>query len=199
MGRGRPRKNANQEVVATKTTKKVTTPAEKTKENIKQEVVEKVEKPVTKPEKVELTDNEEIDIVALDSNIYYWDKTTDETYEWHEVGDVISLPFGVIKNMWRNHKNYFRNFLLKPLDERVVEKLGLTKVYDKYDFLNDGTQYTRGNIDYILSVIKGATNSFQTSICNNIKNMIIDGEITDIYVINALGRYFNVDFITLLD
>ena len=199
MGRGRPRKNANQEVVATKTTKKVTTPAEKTKENIKQEVVEKVEKPITKPEKVELTDNEEIDIVALDSNIYYWDKTTDETYEWHEVGDVISLPFGVIKNMWRNHKNYFRNFLLKPLDERVVEKLGLTKVYDKYDFLNDGTQYTRGNIDYILSVIKGATNSFQTSICNNIKNMIIDGEITDIYVINALGRYFNVDFITLLD
>ena len=199
MGRGRPRKNANQEVVATKTTKKVTTPAEKTKENIKQEVVEKVEKPVTKPEKVELTDNEEIDIVALDSNIYYWDKTTDETYEWHEVGDVISLPFGVIKNMWRNHKNYFRNFLLKPLDERVVEKLGLTKVYDKYDFLNDGTQYTRGNIDYILSVIKGTTNSFQTSICNNIKNMIIDGEITDVYVINTLGRYFNVDFITLLD
>ena len=101
--------------------------------------------------------------------------------------------------MWRNHKDYFRNFLLKPLDERVVEKLGLTKVYDKYDFLNDGTQYTRGNIDYILSVIKGATNSFQTSICNNIKNMIIDGEITDIYVINVLGRYFNVDFITLLD
>jgi hypothetical protein len=195
MGRGRPRKNTTQGEVAVKKT--ATTPENEVKEEKVE--VEKVEKVVTKPEKVELTDEDEIDIIALDSNVTYWDKATDETYVWHEVGEIVSLQFAVIKNMWRNHKDYFRNFLLKPLDERVIEKLGLNRIYDKYDFLNDGEQYTRKNVDDIIKTIKTTTSGFQFALCNNIKNMIISGEITDVYVINTLGRYFNVDFITLLD
>ena len=188
---GRPRKVVQEDIVA----KTVDTPVEKEKK-------EKEDKPVTKPveiKQVELTDEDEIDIIALDSNVTYWDKATDETYEWHEVGDIISLPFGTIKNMWRNHKDYFRNFLLKPLDERVISKLGLTKTYEKYGFLNDGDQYTRENVDSIITTIKGTSNGFQSALCNNIKNMIIDGKITDLYVVRTLGKYFNVDFITLLD
>ena len=188
---GRPRKVVQEDIVA----KTVETPVEKEKK-------EKEDKPVTKPVEIkqnELTDEDEIDIIALDSNVTYWDKATDETYEWHEVGDIISLPFGTIKNMWRNHKDYFRNFLLKPLDERVIGKLGLTKTYEKYGFLNDGEQYTRENVDSIIATIKGTSNGFQSALCNNIKNMIIDGKITDLYVVRTLGKYFNVDFITLLD
>lgn len=188
---GRPRKVVQEDIVA----KTVETPVEKEKK-------EKEDKPVTKPVEIkqdELTDEDEIDIIALDSNVTYWDKATDETYEWHEVGDIISLPFGTIKNMWRNHKDYFRNFLLKPLDERVISKLGLTKTYEKYGFLNDGDQYTRENVDSIIAIIKGTSNGFQSALCNNIKNMIIDGKITDLYVVRTLGKYFNVDFITLLD
>ena len=198
---GRPRKNVTQEDTVTK--KKVTTSSVDVEKETKVEKIDEkpVEKPITKveSEQVELTDEDEIDIVALDSNVYYYDKTTDETYEWHDVGDTISLPFGTIKNMWRNHKDYFRNFLLKPLDKRVIDKLGLNRTYDKYDFLNDGDQYTRENIDNIITTIKGTTNGFQYALCNNIKNMIIDGKITDLYVVRTLGKYFNVDFITLLD
>lgn len=187
---GRPRKVAQEDTTA----KAATTPVEK--ETVKEE------KLATKPvniKQAEIADEDEIDIVALDSNVTYWDKATDETYEWHEVGDIVSLPFGTIKNMWRNHKDYFRNFLLKPLDERVIVKLGLTKTYEKYGFLNDGEQYTRENVDSIIATIKGTTNGFQSALCNNIKNMIIDGKITDLYVVRTLGKYFNVDFITLLD
>ena len=198
---GRPRKNVTQEDTVTK--KKVTTSSVDVEKEAKVEKIDEkpVEKPITKveSEQVELTDEDEIDIVALDSNVYYYDKTTDETYEWHDVGDTISLPFGTIKNMWRNHKDYFRNFLLKPTDKRVINKLGLNKTYEKYDFLNDGKQYTRDNIDKILTTIKGTTNGFQSALCNNIKNMIIEGEITDLYVVRTLGKYFNVDFIMLLD
>ena len=188
---GRPRKVVQEDIVV----KTVDNPVEKGKK-------EKEDKPVTKPvepEQVELTDEDEVDIIAVDSHVYYYDKTTDETYTWNEVGDIISLPFVVVKNMWRNHKDYFRNFLLKPTDKRVIDKLGLNKTYEKYDFLNDGKQYTRDNIDKILTTIKGTTNGFQSALCNNIKNMIIEGEITDLYVVRTLGKYFNVDFIMLLD
>lgn len=203
---GRPRKNTtkdNQEkVVAEKAT---TTP-------VKEDVVETApdlpatetveEKPVkvaTKPERVKIDDDEEIDVQSFDSNVTYWDKATDETYFWEEVGEVISMPYGVIKNMWRNHKTYFRNFLLKPLDDRVVKELGLVKTYEKYEFLMDGSKYTKNNLDTIVTTINGGTNGFKSAIFNNIKNMIIGGDITDIYVIKQLGNAFDIDFAGLVD
>lgn len=203
---GRPRKNTtkdNQEkVVAEKAT---TTP-------VKEDVVETApdlpatetveEKPVkvaTKPERVKIDDDEEIDVQSFDSNVTYWDKATDETYFWEEVGEVISMPYGVIKNMWRNHKTYFRNFLLKPLDDRVIKELGLVKTYEKYEFLMDGSKYTKSNLDTIVTTINGGTNGFKSAIFNNIKNMIIGGDITDIYVIKQLGNAFDIDFAGLVD
>ena len=203
---GRPRKNTtkdNQEkVVAEKAT---TTP-------VKEDVVETApdlpatetveEKPVkvtTKPERVKIDDDEDIDVQSFDSNVTYWDKATDETYFWEEVGEVISMPYSVIKNMWRNHKTYFRNFLLKPLDDRVVKELGLVKTYEKYEFLMDGSKYTKSNLDTIVTTINGGTNGFKSAIFNNIKNMIIGGDITDIYVIKQLGNAFDIDFAGLID
>ena len=194
MGRGRPRKNTTVnvqgEVVVEKTT---ISPVE--------EAVE--EKPIivatTKPAKVKIEDDEEIEVQSFDSNVTYWDKATDETYFWEEVGEVISMPYSVIKNMWRNHKTYFRNFLLKPLDDRVVKELGLVKTYEKYDFLMDGSQYTKANLDSIITAINGGTNGFKSAIFNNIKNMIINGDVTDIYVIKQLGNAFDIDFAGLVD
>ena len=193
MGRGRPRKNTTvnvqDEVVVEKTT---ISPVEETVE----------EKPVvatTKPVKVKIEDDEEIEVQSFDSNVTYWDKATDETYFWEEVGEVISMPYSVIKNMWRNHKTYFRNFLLKPLDDRVVKELGLVKTYEKYDFLMDGSQYTKANLDSIITAINGGTNGFKSAIFNNIKNMIINGDVTDVYVIKQLGNAFDIDFVGLVD
>lgn len=187
---GRPRKNTQTSVKT-----KVDTPiVDVTEEKV---VVEKPVKPITKPKKVKIDDDEEIEVEAFDSNVSYWDKLTDETYFWENVGDIIALPYSIIKNMWRNHKTYFRNFLLKPNDERVVSELGLDKTYEKYDFLVDGSQYTKDNIDNIIQTIKSGNNGFKSAIFNNIKNMIVAGDITDVSVIIKLGKAFDIDFIDL--
>lgn len=157
------------------------------------------DKPKTKVKKPELKDDEEIEVVSLIANVSYWDKATDETYKWTEVGEVVSMPFVIIKNMWRNHKNYLRNFCLKPLDDRVIEKLGLSKIYEKFEFLTDGTQYTKANLNKVLNAIDSGNNAFKSAICNNIKGMISNGEITNVSVIITLGKKFDVDFISLLD
>lgn len=188
----RPKKTITQEEVTVEQT--ITSPVEETE--LEKEKTTEEKETANKPE---LTDNEEIEVVSLVANVSYWDKTTDETYKWVEVGEVVSMPFSVIKNMWRNHKNYLRNFCLKPLDERVIEKLGLGKTYEKYEFLTDSTQYTKANLNKILNTIDSSNNAFKSAICNNIKSMITDGEITDVSVIMTLGKKFDVDFISLLD
>ena len=101
---GRPRKNKVEDIQETAVVEKATTaPVEGTAEEKPVEVVEK-------PKKIKIEDDEEIDVQSFDSNITYWDKATDITYFWEEVGEIIAMPYSVIKNMWRNHKTYFRNF-----------------------------------------------------------------------------------------
>lgn len=190
---GRPRKNKVEDIQETAVVEKATTaPVEGTAEEKPVEVVEK-------PKKIKIEDDEEIDVQSFDSNITYWDKATDITYFWEEVGEIIAMPYSVIKNMWRNHKTYFRNFLLKPLDDRVVKEFNLAKTYEKYDFLMDGSKYTKDSLDTIVTTINSGTNGFKSAIFNNIKNMIVSGEITDVYVIKQLGKAFDIDFVGLVD
>lgn len=187
---GRPKKNITQENISINKTNMV---------HKEEKVENKPIKSNTKPQRVKIEDDEEIEIQSFDSNVTYWDKATDETYFWEETGEIILIPYSIVKNMWRNHKTYFKNFLLKPLDERVVSELGLSKIYEKYDFLMDGKQYTKENLEKIISTINGGTNGFKSAIFNNIKNMIVDGKISNIYIIKQLGKTFDIDFADMVE
>ena len=92
----------------------------------------------TTSKKVEpLENDDEIDVISLVPNVSYKDSKTNDFYEWDEVGHVEPMTYETLKNMWRNHKGYFRNMKLKPMDERVISKFGLKSVFEKYEFLRE--------------------------------------------------------------
>lgn len=145
-----------------------------------------------------LSDNDEIEVVCLSPNVSYKDSYTNDLYEWKNVGDIEFVPYRVLANMWRNHKGYFRNLLLKPLDDRVIQKFKLEKVYTEYEFLMDGTNYNRRNIDKICSSIASTSAGMKFSIYTKIKNLVSDGEISDIFVVRKLEEKFDLGLLTFL-
>ena len=112
-----------------------------------EEMNEKTTKTTKKSIKVEpLKDFDEVEVVSLVPNVSYKDRKTLDMYEWNEVGHFEYMTFDVLKNMWRNNKGYFNNLWLKPNDDRVINKFGLTKKFEKYEYLMDGSNYTKENI-----------------------------------------------------
>lgn len=144
---------------------------------------------------VEIEDSEEIEVVSLIPNVSYKDSRTGDMYEWDEVGHSEFMTFETLKDMWRNYKGYFKNFCLKPLDDRVVIKFGLLKLYDEYSFLMDEKTYIRKNIDMINSALVKIPNNMKYSIIDRIKNFVIDGKITDVNVLRNIGQKLDTDFI----
>lgn len=132
-----------------------------------------------------LEDSDEIEVISLVPNVSYKDSKTLDMYEWHEVGHSEYMTFDTLKNMWRNNKGYFKNLWLKPMDERVINKFALTKTFEKYEYLMDGSNYTKKNIKAICDAIKGAPNSLKFAICNKVKNLVIEGEVTDVFVLES--------------
>lgn len=164
-----------------------------------EEMNEKTTKATKKSVKVEsLEDSDEIEVVSLVPNVSYKDSKTLDMYEWNEIGHSEYMTFDTLKNLWRSHKGYFKNLWLKPMDDRVINKFGLTKTFEKYEYLMEGSNYTKKNIGAICNAIKETPNGLKFSVCNKVKNLVIDGEISDVSVIRTLEDRLNIDLIDFL-
>ncbi len=164
------------------------------------EMDEKETKTVKKSVNVEpLEDSDEIEVVSLVPNVSYKDSKTLDMYEWNEVGHPEYMTFDTLKNLWRNNKGYFKNLWLKPMDDRVINKFGLTKTFEKYEYLMEGSNYTRKNINAICDAIKGTPNGLKFSICNKVKSLVVNGELVDVFVIRELEKRLNIDLLVFLD
>lgn len=169
-------------------TDKVEEMNEETKENVKKSIN-------AKP----LEDSDEIEVISLIPNVSYKDSRTLDMYEWHEAGHIEYMTFETLKNMWRNNKSYFKNMWLKPNDDRVINKFGLTKTFEKYEYLMDASNYTKKNTNVICDAISNTPNGLKLAICDKVKNLVIDGEVTDVSVIRALENRLNIDLIRFLE
>lgn len=148
--------------------------------------------------KKELIDSEELEIVSLIPHVSYKDNRTGDFYTWDEVGHVEIMTWETIKNMWRNARGYFKDLWIKPLDNRVIDKLGLAKTYEKYDRLMDADSYTRKNISSICDEINQIPMGLKYTVFNKIKSMVISGEITDISVVLTLDKRYGLNLTEIL-
>ena len=165
-----------------------------------EEMNEETIKTTKKSVKVQpLEDSDEIEVISLVSNVSYKDSKTLDMYEWHEAGHSEYMTFDTLKNLWRNNKGYFKNLWLKPNDDRVINKFGLTKTFEKYEYLMDGSNYTKKNINTICDAIKATPNGLKFAICTKVKNLVIDGELTDIFVIRELEKRLQIDLIGFIN
>ena len=173
----------------------VATVANVVEENINEEV-KKTTKKAIKDEPLE--DYDEIEVISLIPNVSYKDSKTLDMYEWDKVGHIEYMTFDILKNMWRSHKGYFKNMWLKPNDDRVINKFGLTKTFEKYEYLMDASNYTKKNIDAICDAISDTPNGLKFAICDKVKNLVVDGKVTDVSVIKVLENRLKIDLIEFL-
>lgn len=156
-------------------------------------------KNVNAKKKIELNNDEEVEVVALIPNVSYYDKATGDRYEWDNAGDVEYMTVDALQRMRRNSRGYFEDMYLKPNDERVIEKFGMQRYYDNHDYLMDSSNYTKENIAHIFDEFsKIRSNSLKSSIVNKIKDMVLTGELSDVSVIRAIEKRFDIDLISLL-
>lgn len=162
------------------------------------EIVE--EKPVAKKvvAVVPLEKDDEIEVVSLIPNVSYKDSHTGDMYRWEEAGQIEPMPFEVVQRMWQKHKSYFKSMWLKPLDERVIKKFGLTGTYEKYEFLMDESNYTQANINKICDSIASTPSALKLSLCNKVKSLVASGKVADVLVISAMEKNLKIDLFSLI-
>lgn len=147
-----------------------------------------------------LKDDEEIIIESLIPNVSYKDIKNNDFYEWNEVGHEEPMTYSALKDMNRNHKSYFKDLWLKPQDKRVIKAFGLESTYRNYADLMTGDIYTMDNIDKIKEKFDALPpRGIKGTVVTKIKDMVSDGEISNIKVVKNLERILQIDLFDLLD
>ena len=154
-------------------------------------------KSVTKDEDP-LVDSDEIEVMSLIPNVSYEDERTSDFYRWGKAGQNETMTFDAVKAMHRKYKTYFGDMWLRPLDERVIKKLGLIRTYEKYDYLMDESNYTYDNIDNVLDGISSVSAGLKIAVINRIKDMVAEGVVSDIKVLRKIENRLDIDLISFL-
>lgn len=142
-----------------------------------------------------LSNSDEIQVIALVPNVNYKDNHTGDFYEWNNIGDSEYLTFETLQNMWRNNKGYFRNLILKPSDDRVIQKFGLKSLYEKFDFLMDIKNYEYKNIQKVIEAYNGMTNDQKYSVATKLKHLVKTDQIIDYRVIQKLQDSLEINLV----
>lgn len=172
----------------TKTASAKTAPKNAVDMNVAEDIVEKP-----------LNGDDDVAIVSfVPYRVSYDDKATFDKYVWEGVGEVQYMTLDALTRMRRNHPDYFNNMELKPEDERVVKKLNLSGVYDKYEHLMSVESYTRDRIGEVVNEISDLRNGAKMTVVHKIKGMVESGEITDINVIRTIEKRLGIDLIAIL-
>lgn len=180
-------RKSTKSVTDTATVEDTTVAVDEVTENIKATTKEKA-----------LSDLDEIKVVSLIPNVSYKDDRTNDMYEWDEVGHVEYMTVETLKNMWRNHKGYFRNMWLKPVDNRVIKLFGLGNIYDKFEFLMDEKNYTRDNISSVCDAFKTIPNDVKYALSNKIRSLVSQAKISDVVVIKTLEKALGLDLTSMV-
>ena len=88
---------------------------------------------------------------------------------------------------------------LKPNDDRVINKFGLTKTFEKYAFLMDESNYVKDKINDLCAAISNTPNELKYSIVLKIKDLVVNEKVQDISVIRALEKHLKIDLISFLN
>lgn len=139
----------------------------------------------------ELQPDDIIEIEAIVPNVEYYNSKSGNRYSWSETGQVEQMPYEDFLDIWRNHRGYINDLVLRPKDKRVIEKYNLKKVYDNYDFILNSKNYTVSNLNKIFEILDKSANSVKINVLSKIKSMVADNEVTNINVVKSIEKHYD--------
>jgi len=127
--------------------------------------------------------------------LIYKSRKTHETFRWECFGDEQDMELQELKNARNSSKAFFQNNWFLIDDPEVIEYLGVEKFYQyalDYDSFND---LFNKEPNEIKSIISGLSNGQKKTIAYRAKQLITDGVIDSIKVINALEESLSIELI----
>lgn len=132
---------------------------------------------------------------GFQGRLIYKSKRTNERFEWEEFGDEQDMDLQELKNARNASKVFFANNWFLIDDPEVLEYLGVAQYYKfALDFNSFDDLFTKAPSE-IKNTIEHLSVGQKKSVAYRAKELIADGIIDSIKVINALEESLSIELI----
>lgn len=138
-------------------------------------------------------EDEIITVRSVVNNVYYESAKTNTGYEWIEIGDTEQMSIKEILGMEKRSRIFLHTPWLIVEDDRVVEALGLTELYDIIGKIEDIETLLEMDSEDIRRLYKKLPHEYKKNFINNIYKKVANNEIRDMVLIKSLEDILNVD------
>lgn len=122
---------------------------------------------------------------VLDGKVVYVSPKTKLKYKWLEKGDVEILSVEEILAM-DSKKIFLRTPILVVDDERVIEGLGLGKIYKDIELIENTEKLEELDIDELKEFVEGLSDECKNNLRDEMNKKINNYEIRDYMVVDTL-------------
>ena len=128
---------------------------------------------------------------VLDGKVVYVSPKTKLKYKWLEKGDIEILSVEEVLAM-DSKKIFLRTPVLVIDDERVIEGLGLGKVYRDIELIENTEKLEELDIDELKEFVEGLSDECKNNLRDEVNKKIKNCEIRDYMIVNMLKRLLDL-------
>ena len=165
-----------------------------------EEVAEKEVKPKKQIKKTKWTkadlieiENERIPVKSVIDNVGYTSKRTNIKYKWSNKGDIELMTVSEILGMETRSQRFLHTPWLVIEDERVVQALRLTELYDLIDKVDDVDKLLELSTDEIDRIFNKLPKEYKDNFKDEIYVKVKTRELKDLEIIDALSKILDID------
>ena len=165
-----------------------------------EEVVEKEVKPKKQTKKTKWTkadlieiENERVPVKSVIDNVGYTSKRTNIKYKWANKGDIELMTVSEILGMETRSQRFLHTPWLVIEDERVVQALRLTELYDLIDKVDDVDKLLELSTDEIDRIFNKLPKEYKDNFKDEIYVKVKTRELKDLEIIDALSKILDID------
>lgn len=140
-----------------------------------------------------LNDDTRVSVKSLVPTVYYSCTTTFESFAWVEAGDIQEMTFKQLRMMKTKHPRYFTDKWLLPMNNNVVKKLGLDKVYANNMNRGDMRKLYGSDVKEVEELLSGLSNDAKTGLTHKVEDAVKNGKIENVKIIRCLEKHLGVE------
>jgi len=160
-----------------------------------QEVVEQVVvAEVTEPERVILRDDDLIPVMNNTTGRYGYIGRDGYAFELEEYGDIIEIPFKVLKTMNVSAKRHIHDAFIVILDEDAVDQLHLGKLYS--NVLDEfGLDEVLNNPNQLSNILVKMPETMKETLIVKAKEKLANGELNNLQIVKVIKDVAKYDLL----
>ncbi len=145
-----------------------------------------------------LNDDTKVKVQSLVPCVYYDCPVTFETFSWLEVGDTQEMTYKQIRIMKVKYPRYFTEKWLRPLNDNVLEKMGLKKFFENNLSRSDLKLLCGNDVEAAEKMLVNLNPDGRSELAKKAVKAAKDGKINNVKIIRLIEKNLGVEIMDLV-